>query len=89
MKDFPADYRSAMDELYIIDKVWPNTTPLATSQSERDGEAHPVFWTNQYGEARVFGTTYGHSSETFQDKVFLDTLTRGIEWTAGRLDDGD
>lgn len=85
MKDFPADYRSAKDELYVIEKIWPDATPLATSKSERDGEAHPVFWTNQYGKARVFGTTYGHSSETFQDEVFLDTLSRGIRWAAGTL----
>jgi acetyl esterase/lipase len=85
MKGFPADYKSAKDELYIIEKVWPNTKVLATSPSERDGKLHPVFWTNQYGKGRVFGTTYGHSDETFRDKVFLDTLMRGVQWAAGRL----
>ncbi|MDA1051540.1 MAG: hypothetical protein O3C40_13810 [Planctomycetota bacterium] len=33
----------------------------------------------------MFGTTYGHSNETFSDEVFLTTLTRGIQWVAGRL----
>ena len=84
MKGFPSDYKSAMDELYIIEKVWPNTTVLATSKSEKDGEAHPVFWTNQYGKGRVFGTTYGHSKDTFSDKVFLEILVNGIVWAAGR-----
>lgn len=84
MKGFPSDYVSAMDELYIIEKVWPNTTVLATSKSEKDGESHPVFWTNQYGKGRVFGTTYGHSKDTFSDKVFLDTVIQGIVWAAGR-----
>ncbi|MEM9588218.1 MAG: ThuA domain-containing protein, partial [Planctomycetota bacterium] len=32
--DVPKDYVSAMDELYIIEKVWPNTEVLATSVSE-------------------------------------------------------
>lgn len=86
MKGFPQDYVSAKDELYIIEKVWPQATPLATSKSERTGEAHPVYWVNTYGKARVFGTTYGHSNETFQDPVFLDTLCRGIRWAAGRLE---
>ncbi len=86
MKGFPSDHVSAMDELYIIEKVWPNTKVLATSSSERDGTKHPVFWTNQFGKARVFGTTYGHSSETFQDKVFLNTFVRGTLWAAGKLD---
>jgi uncharacterized protein len=84
MKDFPADHKSAKDELYIIEKVWPNTTVLATSTSEKDGSKHPVFWTNQFGKARVFGTTYGHSSETFQDPVFLRAFVQGTKWASGR-----
>jgi uncharacterized protein len=86
MRDFPKDYVSQKDELYIIEKVWPNTQVLATSKSERDGSEHAVFWTNQYGQARVFGTTYGHSSETFGDQVFVNTVLNGILWAAERLD---
>lgn len=85
MKGFPKDHKSAKDELYIIEKVWPNTKVLATSKSEKTGESHPVFWTNRYGKARVFGTTYGHSNATFEDKVFLDTVTNGALWAAGKL----
>jgi len=83
MAGFPTDYVSPKDELYIIENVWPETKVLATSKSEKNGKTHPVMWTNQYGKARVFGTTYGHSSETFSDKVFLRTLVRGIVWAAG------
>ncbi len=78
----PEDYKSAKDELYVIDKVWPNTKPLAFSKSEVDGKEYPVFWTNTYGDARVFGTTYGHSTETFEDQVFLKTLVAGLKWAA-------
>jgi type 1 glutamine amidotransferase len=81
MKGFPTDYVSVKDELYIIEKLWPNAQALATSKSEKTGDEHPVFWVNNYGKARVFGTTYGHSTETFSDEVFLDTLIRGIQWT--------
>jgi len=73
------------DELYIVKKLWPSAQALATSKSEKTGEAQPVFWINQYGKARVFGTTYGHSSETFADAVFLETVTLGLKWAAGRL----
>ena len=85
MQGFPSDYKTPMDELYVIEHVWPNTEVLARSTSEKTGETHPVIWTSKYGKARVFGTTYGHSNETFSDEVFLTTLTRGIQWTAGRL----
>lgn len=74
-----------MDELYLIEKVWPNTKTLATSVSERDGKTYPVIWTNQYGKARVFGTTYGHSEDMWRDENFLKLVTRGTLWAAGQL----
>jgi type 1 glutamine amidotransferase len=85
MKGFPDGHITALDELYVIEKVWPNTQVLATSASEKTGDANPVFWTNHYGKARVFGTTYGHSNETFEDEAFLNVLTQGTLWAAGKL----
>jgi len=46
-----------------------------------------VIWTHQYGKARVFGTTYGHSDATFKDPVFLNYVSRGLLWAAGRLNE--
>jgi type 1 glutamine amidotransferase len=87
MKDFPDTWTTPMDELYVIEKLWPNAKALATSVSERNGKTHPVFWTNQYGKARVFGTSYGHSDATFRDPVFLNTVTKGLLWASGRLEE--
>jgi uncharacterized protein len=84
VKNIPDGWKTPMDELYVIEKLWPNAKALATSVSERDGKTYPVIWTNQYGKARVFGTTYGHSDETFRDPVFLDYLSRGVLWAAGK-----
>ncbi|NBP81186.1 ThuA domain-containing protein [bacterium] len=78
----PDGYKTPMDELYVIEKTWPNTTVLATSVSEKTQETHPVVWTNTYGEARVFGTTYGHSVDTFSDETFLELIVRGLVWAA-------
>ena len=83
MQGFPDEHKMPTDELYVIEKTWDNTKVLATSKSEKDGKEHPVIWTNKYGKARVFGTTYGHSKETFGDEKFLNALTRGILWAAG------
>jgi type 1 glutamine amidotransferase len=85
MEGFPDGHITAKDELYVIEKVWPETTVLATSKSEKTDKEHAVFWTNQFGKARVFGTTYGHSNGTFEDDVFLKALTRGTLWAAGKL----
>ena len=84
MKGFPASWITPKDELYIVEKVWPDATPLATSVSEVDGAVHPVVWVNDYHGARVFGTTFGHSNETFLDPVFRDLLARGFVWALGR-----
>ncbi|KAA5545193.1 ThuA domain-containing protein [Roseiconus nitratireducens] len=82
MESFPDGHTIQLDELYVIEKVWPNATVLATSKSEKTGQSHPVIWTNQFGKARVFGTTYGHSNETFEDQEFLKLLVRGTVWAA-------
>ena len=84
MKGLPSQWKSAKDELYIIEKLWPRTTVLATSVSESDGKTHAVAWTNQYGKARIFGTTFGHSDETFKDSTFIRLLSHGILWAADR-----
>ena len=86
VQGIPDGWKTPMDELYVIEKLWPNAKALATSVSEQDGTTYPVIWINQYGKARVFGTTYGHSDDTFRDPVFLDYLSRGVLWAAGRLE---
>ena len=74
-----------MEELYVIEKLWPNAKALATSVSEQDKHIYPVAWINQYGKARVFGTSYGHSDDTWQDENYLTLVSHGVLWAAGRL----
>ena len=76
---------TTMDELYIIEKLWPNAKALATSVSEQDGKTYPTVWINQYGKARVFGTTFGHSDDVWRDPNYLTLVSRGTLWAAGRL----
>ena len=86
MKGFPENWVTPMDELYIIEKLWPGAKSLASSVSERTGKEQPVVWVNDYHGTRVFGTTYGHSDETFRDPVFIDLLARGVVWAAGKTE---
>lgn len=83
MKEFPKNWTTPKDELYLVSKVWPKTTVLATSKSEKSGEEHPVIWTNEFHGTRVFGTTYGHTNDTFKDPVFIKLLADGMLWAAG------
>lgn len=50
-------------------------------------EEQPVVWVNDFHGTRVFGTTYGHSDDTFRDPVFINLLARGIVWAAGKLEE--
>jgi len=84
LRGFPAVWTSPMDELYIIEKLWPKTTSLATSVSEKDQSVQTTIWTNDYHGTRVFGTTFGHSNDTWKDPVFITLLSRGLLWAAGR-----
>lgn len=85
MRGFPTRWDNAPDEMYEIKKLWPNCVGLAKGLGTT-GE-HVCVWANQYGRARVFGTTLGHSNATVSDPVYLDLLTRGLLWACGKLDD--
>ena len=85
MRGFPENWVTAMDELYVIEKLWPGAKALATSVSERTQKEQPVVWVNDFHGTRVFGTTYGHSDDTFRDPVFINLLARGVVWAAGKL----
>jgi type 1 glutamine amidotransferase len=87
MKGFPKEWLDAKDELYMNEKLWENFKPLATSYGEDTQKDHHVIWTNEYGKAKVFGTTLGHGNSTMQDPVYLDLVTRGLLWACGKLDE--
>ena len=74
-------YVTPIDELYVIEKVWPNTKALATAVSpEADGATYPLVWTHEYRGSRVFGTSLGHGNETFNTNQFKELFTRGFRW---------
>ena len=87
LKGMPDNWITPKDELYIIEKMWPSAQALANSKSERDGKEHAVAWTNKYGKAKIFGTTYGHSDATFDDPVFQKMIALGMLWVCDKLKD--
>ena len=86
MQGFPATWTTGNEELYWIDKLWPDSVALATAE-ENTKKSYPVCWTHQYGKARVFGSTLAHNEKTMTDPVFLDLFARGLLWAAGQLDE--
>ena len=84
LRGFPEKWVTPLDELYVIEKLWPKATALATTVSEKDGNTYPTIWTNDYAGTRIFGTTWGHGNVTWHDPVFLALIARGVRWAAGR-----
>ena len=84
LRGFPSPWVTPMDELYIVEKLWPTAKALAVAKSEKDGLDHAAIWTNDYHGTRVFGTTFGHSNATWSDPTFIALLAHGLHWAAGK-----
>lgn len=88
VKGLPAEWELKNEELYVIEKEWPNCVPLISCQSnEKADKSYTVAWTNTCGKAKVFGTSLGHPNATFQDATYLDLLARGVLWACDKLDE--
>jgi hypothetical protein len=81
---FKADWVTPMDELYVIDRLWPGAKAVATAVSPDDQREFALVWTNIYNGTRVFGTGLGHGNATWEDPSFQDLLVRGARWALGR-----
>jgi len=86
MKGFGKSWTTPAGELYEIVKVWPKTKVLGHAYGVRTKKNHPCIWTNEYGKARVFGTTIGHHNQTMESEEYISYLTRGLLWACGKLD---
>lgn len=66
--------------------------PPNKRQLEKNPDAKPrkaqavVVWTNEFGpkKTRIFSTSLGHQNETVADGRYLDLVSRGLLWAAGR-----
>jgi type 1 glutamine amidotransferase len=85
MRGFPDGWQTINEELYEIERVWPNMTLLARAYSEEVKKSSPVIWTNSLDKTRVFVTSLGHNNEMMSNPVYLDLVTRGLLWTVGKL----
>lgn len=85
MKNFPNEWKAPKDELYIIHKEYSTITPLANAKSFKDNENHTCIWTNEIGDNKIFGITFGHNNETLDSSEFQDVFTRGLLWSTGNL----
>ena len=85
MRGVPSPWVTIPEELYELERVWPNMTPLAQAFSIESKKTYPLIWTNTHGKARVFVTSLGHNTPMFADQIYLGMVTRGLLWTVDKL----
>jgi type 1 glutamine amidotransferase len=83
---FTPDWTTPVDELYVIDKLWPGARAVASAVSPEDQQEYPLAWTHDYSGTRVFGTTLGHGNATWSDPTFQDLMVRAFKWALNRTD---
>ena len=90
-----ADWTTMKEELYNNIQILTGKELAKGKQTVKgkDGTTKDtetvVAWTNEYGpkKTRVFSTTIGHNNVTVEDARYLDLVTRGVLWSAGKLND--
>lgn len=85
MNGFPERWMTPIDEIYIIEELWGEITPLARAFGPETEQYHPVTWTHEINNTRVFATSLGHNNDVFYEEVFLEKVTNGLLWATGRL----
>jgi hypothetical protein len=72
--------RRQLDVFYCVGGNFLRTLPepdyVAEAMSRERKANQTVIWTNQYGKARVFGTTIGHYDKTMADPEFLQFASK-------------
>ena len=84
-KFFPAEWKTAGDELYQMISIDPQARALLKAKSPQNGREHIVGWTWQFGRGRVFATTLGHDMQTAGSPDYLRLLANGLLWTCNKL----
>lgn len=52
--------------------------------SQMNGD-HPIIWCSENGSQRTWVNLFGHTDETWENPVFLESLTAGIRWAAHQV----
>lgn len=84
MRDFPETWITPVDEIYIVEKIWGNITPLARAYGPETGVYHTVTWTHEIDDTRIFATSLGHNNDVFKEKAFLDKVANGFIWAVNQ-----
>ncbi|UZR96506.1 ThuA domain-containing protein [Chondrinema litorale] len=76
------------DEFYSYKNISPKINVVVELDNEsyiggNNPGFHPMSWYQEFDGGRAFYTGMGHTDETFSEKLFLDHLWAGINYTSG------
>lgn len=76
------------DEWYNYKDLNSNATVLMNLDEKsyeggENGESHPIAWYHEFDGGRAFYTGGGHTSESYEEALFLSHILGGIEWAIG------
>lgn len=93
LKGLP-EWTTGKEELYNVIQILGAKVLIngkQTLENKKTGEKKEVevsvAWTNEFGpkKTKIFTTSIGHNNETVADARYLDLVTRGLLWSAGKL----
>ncbi|MEL6925462.1 MAG: ThuA domain-containing protein [Bacteroidota bacterium] len=76
------------DEWYNYKNLNPNINVLLNLDEQSyeggtNGEQHPIAWYHEYDGGRAFYTGGGHTSESYEEPLFMEHLLAGIQYAVG------
>jgi acetyl esterase/lipase/type 1 glutamine amidotransferase len=69
-------------ELFKHKHMEPDVQVLLTADYEE--QTHPLAWTRQFGDGKIFYLALGHGMESTSHESFLRLVQQGLRWTMGR-----
>ena len=79
------EFTTGKEELYVIDKVFEHSTPIATGTQGK--HKYPLMFANKYGKAKVFSVTIGHNNATFLIEEWMHIVAKGMLWACDKINE--
>jgi uncharacterized protein len=71
-------------KVHVLASLDESSIKISNNDNWKMGD-HPIIWWNEIDGARSFYTGFGHTHESFQDKLIIEHIKNAINWAAKRI----